>query len=137
MRALCGALSIILLASSTGCVTGFDRAKVRHGEVAPGMTRAQVIDRLGKPDEFWPEPDTDTSEFWKYRYDHNAGYWLVVCSGGTVAVLTMGLAAVLLFPPFAMWQSSHGGAGHFILRFGADETVIWVSSAVDEMKKNK
>lgn len=128
MRPFCLALSLGVLASPAGCASGFDRAKEHRERVEAGMDRAEVRARLGQPDEWGPEPDAAQAESWRYRYDHNAAFYAYEIGMSTVSVLTLGLAALVLLPPFVLWVEAHGppGVHTFEVRFQAGK-VSWIS----------
>ena len=105
--ALCGT---ILLASS-GCITAESRAKGNRAVIREGMTKAEVQDRLGKPDEVFPVPGQGGDpllpvEMWRYRY--LTTFW--------------GVVVMVIFFPFGMalvqWKHYRFDVG-----FGADGLV--------------
>jgi hypothetical protein len=92
-------LAAALLTSTSGCRTAEQVAEAERAKVAVGMTKAQVLERLGHPATQGVEGG---KEVWRYVHDTGEGffYWT-----------GMVLLYVLLFAVILLARGGGGGGG--------------------------
>jgi outer membrane protein assembly factor BamE (lipoprotein component of BamABCDE complex) len=102
-RPVACALSVCLILHASGCTSAQHDAAAGGASIEPGMTREEVLYRLGDPDVVVRGDDGADSE-WIYRY-----------SGGPSAVATVFLVilAVALVAVLVVAASGGGGGGSF------------------------
>ena len=102
-RPVACALSVCLILQAAGCSSAQHNAARSGAKIEPGMTREEVLYRLGDPDVIVRGDDGADFE-WVYRYDGGPG------AVGTVFLVIFAVALVAVLVVLA---SSGGGGGSF------------------------
>jgi outer membrane protein assembly factor BamE (lipoprotein component of BamABCDE complex) len=102
-RPVACALSVCLVLQAAGCHSAQHDAAAGGAKIEPGMTREEVLYRLGDPDVVVRGDDGADSD-WIYRYEGGPG------AVGTVLIIVFAVALVAVLVVLA---SGGGGGGSF------------------------
>jgi len=116
-RILCVLLGASVLSTTLGCKRAELRANEHRNLVSVGMTKAQVEDRLGSPDDQFQDRNDRNVEVWFYTYVHGGiGLW-------TMAVLL----AITVVGGVLIFAAAYSDPYDFTVRFNREGVVVEVT----------